>query len=52
VLKLRKKQNIKKLQKEKKQKKRQKNARDNIEGALCVFFLFFCAVVLCDYLGV
>jgi hypothetical protein len=42
----------KKQQKEKKEtKKRQKKARDNIEGALCVCF-FFCAVVLCDYLGV
>jgi ABC-type Fe3+ transport system permease subunit len=46
-------QKIKKQQKEKRnKKKRQKKARDNIEGALCVFFLFFCAVVLCGYLGV
>jgi hypothetical protein len=45
--------NIKKQQKEKKRnKKRVKKARDNIEGTLCVFFLFFCVVVLCDYLGV
>jgi Trk-type K+ transport system membrane component len=44
--------NIKKQQKQKNKNKRQKIARDNIEGALFVFFLFFCAVVLCDYLGI
>jgi hypothetical protein len=39
--------------KRKKQKKEAKKARDNIEGGLCVcVFLFFCAVVLCGYLGV
>jgi hypothetical protein len=31
-------------------KKRQKKQEDNIEEAMC--FLFFCAVVVCDYLGV
>jgi hypothetical protein len=38
-------------QKGKNEKKEAKKARGNIEG-VCVCFLFFCAVVLCDYLGV
>jgi ABC-type Fe3+ transport system permease subunit len=45
--------NKKTANRKKETKKRQKKrARDNIEGAFCVFFLFFCAVVLCDYFGV
>jgi hypothetical protein len=45
--------NQKKYTAKKRNKKRgKKKQEDNTEGALCVCFLFFCAVVLCDYLGV
>jgi hypothetical protein len=37
--------------KKKRNKKEAKKQEDNIEGAF-VCFLFFCALVLCDYLGV
>jgi hypothetical protein len=53
ILKSPEKKSKKNIQQKKRNKKRgKKKQEDNTEGALCVCFLFFCAVVLCDYLGV
>jgi hypothetical protein len=51
IILLREREKIKKIQEKETKKKEAKKQEDSIEGALCVF-LFFCAVVLCDYLHV
>jgi anaerobic C4-dicarboxylate transporter len=46
------KKNYQKKLQQKKKKKAKRNKKATTKKGLCVCFHFFCAVVICDYLGV